>query len=466
MLKKIVAIFFLVTLSSLISSDYQFYKSLDESLIRDVELYDNEIYMLNLNSESFFISKFNLESKSFEIVVPKESFISNKLDDVKDMAFYNNDIYVINKNKLINVSDNFKEVILDDKYDHDISNNFYRKLHNLTPFNETLYIGSTSFEVESRDTLEGTPIEYTNSFSEVLILEKNNLKLNRVIDNRELKQKISYSEHVCVDSVGNIWFSYMQNETSSGGLVKVNKNNEVEIIDLESYSGKNYLLKPASLDFIDGALYVSFAPTYESKYLEGLSKYNISSNNWTHSIDFLTNNEERYVGRNWTMPNKTLKLNSGELVILSRELIINYEEEYYYYNIPELQKEKGVLDDYYSNLDLFEFKQSKFMVRANGIINFNGSLITSVENDGYNNIIAYPNPIISSVDYLNISSLRSSIESAEIVDITGSSLKVNEWEVSGESTRFKLPKGLSSGLHYLILKTNDSDISIKFSILK
>lgn len=413
----IIVLIAILSYSNILSSDYQFYETPNQSLIWDVEIYDDEIYMLNLNSESFFISKFSFDTKSFEMEIPPAIFKERKLDDVKDMTFYNNNLYIINKNKLINVTDNFKEIILGDKYDDTSSDDLYRDLYNIIIFNDDLYIGASSKIVLSRDTLQGTPVTYEEGFSELLKLNNKGTKLERIIDERDYSESFSFNGKHVSDNQDNLWFSYMQKESLKGGLIKVNKKQDVEIIDLESYSGRNYTLRPNSLDFIEDKLFISFLPSKESNYLEGLSTYDIKNKEWNHSIDFLTKNEDRYVGRNWTVPNKTIILENGDLVLLSKEIIIKSGSDYYYYNIPKLQEEKGINYDYNRNLDLFEYKDAKFIVRANGVLEFNNSLTTSVKTELIN-LSVYPNPAQSEV---NITYAKG-LESIELVDINGRSM--------------------------------------------
>jgi hypothetical protein len=117
-------------------------------------------------------------------------------------------------------------------------------------------------------------------------------------------------------------------------------------------------------------------------------------------------------------------------------------------------------------IDIVSDSKGRVFITSNiGIFVYNNG-VSSVEDDEFNHIIAYPNPIKSSDEYLNIKSVSNTIETAEIVDVTGSSIKINNWEVNGDATRFKLPIGLSSGTHYLILKTSENSINIKFIITK
>lgn len=370
----------LFSLSPVFAVDYTFHEMVNKGYVRDVEFFNNYIYTLNLNNKVFFISKFNLDTKKYDIEISSDELIEKDLINVEDIIFYNSDLYLVNNNRLINVTNGYTEVVLGDEYDNDKSGMLYRKLYNLIEFNGSLYIGSSSIQVNQRDTVNGTPIVFADGFSELLKLSDDKSSLIRIIDERDYQEKFNFNYLVVTDSIENIWFSYFQKKSLTGGLIKVNSDEELEIIDLESYSNKSYSLRPSSLDIINNQLYINFFPSTESNYLEGISKYDIKNKSWEHSIDFLTNNEQRYLGINWTVPNKMKTLEGGKLAYLSQDLIIENNDSFYYFNITEMQAEKGIKSDNNRNLDLFEFKGSIFIVRVNGILEFNNSLMTNIIN--------------------------------------------------------------------------------------
>jgi hypothetical protein len=183
------------------------------------------------------------------------------------------------------------------------------------------------------------------------------------------------------------------------------------------------------------------------------------------------------------------KFNDGWLVIFENDLIfinenfqiedfsiVNFFDNSVFYKTTEMSsdytikflnslknKEEGNKPQL---IDIVSDSKGRVFITSNiGIFVYNNG-VTSVEDHEFNHIIAYPNPINSSDEYLNIKSFSNTIETAEIVDVTGSSIKIYNWEVSGDATRFKLPIGLSSGIHYLVLKTSENSINIKFIVTK
>jgi len=370
---------FIIIVGTTIAQDYTFHKPNNNYTIRDVEYQNGQIYLLGIESIGYYsIQIFDKENNKFEVLYKSKEMNGKGLTDIKDMAVFENELYVINDNKLINISDNYKEYSLADEYDFKPRSDKYRQLHNLTVRGNSLLIGSTSADVLSRDTLQGTPIAYIEPFNE--LLEYKSGIITRIIDERNSESKFSFNFSSVIDNQNNLWFRENQDNPLKGGLLKVNENNEVEVFDLKSYSKKEYRLMPSSIDIIDNLIYISVSPRKESNYLEGLSIYNTESKQWNYSIDYLTNNDI-YNGINWENPTKIKKLSNGNLAILGSEFTIQHNNDFIYYNITKKQEENGVKYDYFDNIDLVETEKEYIIIRQNGVLVFDKSTISSVESE-------------------------------------------------------------------------------------
>lgn len=368
---------FIIIGGTTVAQDYTFHKPDNNFTIRDVEYQNGQIYLLGVESIGYYsIQIFNTDNNTFETLFSSKEMNGKGLTDIKDMAVFENDLYVINDNKLINISDNYKEYSLEDEYDYKPKSDKYRQLHNLAVRGNSLLIGSTSADVISRDTIEGTPMPYIEPFNELLKYESE--KIERIIDQREIKKTFEFNFSPVLDNQNNLWFRENQGKPLKGGLIKVSPNNEVEVFDLKSHSDENYRLMPTSIDIIDNSIYISCDPRKESNYLEGLSIYNMDEDKWTYTIDYLENNDI-YTGINWEIPTKIKKLSNGNLAIIGYEFTIQHENDYLYYELSKIQKEKhGELANY-RNIDLIETDSKYIIIRQNGVLVFDKSTISSVE---------------------------------------------------------------------------------------
>jgi|GEM_PF-1953019 len=434
---KIYFLFLIIFFSTqtILTQDYTFHKPNNNFTIRDVEYQNGQIYLLGVESIGYYsIQIFDTDNYTFETLYSSKEMNRKGLIDIKDIVLFEDDLYVINDNKLINISDNYNEYSLADEYDFEPYSDKYRQLHNLTVRGNSLLIGSTSADVLSRDTLQGTPGAYVEPFNELLVYKSG--IITRLIDERKSDSKFSFNFSPVLDNQNNLWFRENQDNPLKGGLLKVNENNEVEVFDLKSYSNKQYPLMPASIDIIDNLIYISVVPRKESNYLEGLSIYNTDSKQWNYSIDYLTNNDI-YSGINWEIPTKIKKLSNGNLAILGSEFTIQHDNDYIYYNITKKQEENGVKYDYFDNIDLIETEKEYIIIRQNGVLVFDKSTISSVESE-----------FKEKYDYQlsnNIIEISSQISNYKIYDLLGKVVNIGENE-----NRINL-NNLATGPYFILL---------------
>lgn len=379
--KKLLTIFvtFIIIVGTTISQEYTFHKPENNLNIWDVEYHNGKLYLLGPESIGHYsIQIFDTDNSKFETLFSSDDLYEKGYTNIKDMAFFENDLYVINDNKLINISDDFKEYSLADEYDFKPYSDKYRQMYSLTVRGNSLLIGSSSVDVLSRDTIQGTPMTYVEPFNELLKYESG--KIERIIDQREIEKSFEFNFSPVLDNQNNLWFRENQGKPLKGGLIKVSPNNEVDVFDLKSYSDENYRLMPTSIDIIDNSIYISINPGKESNYLEGLSIYNMDEKKWTFTIDYLENNDI-YSGISWEIPTKIKKLGNGNIAILGYNFTIQHNNGYLYFDLPKTQKEKfGELASY-KNLDIVETENKYFIIRVNGILVFDKSTISSVRSE-------------------------------------------------------------------------------------
>lgn len=315
-------------------------------------------------------------------------------------------------------------------------------MHKLTVRGSSLLIGSTSADVLSRDTIQGTPGAYIEPFNELLKYESG--KIERIIDQREIKKTFEFNFSPVLDNQNNLWFRENQGKPLKGGLIKVSPNNEVEVFDLKSYSDENYRLMPTSIDIIDNSIYISVGPGKESNYLEGLSIYNMDEDKWTYTIDYLKNNDI-YEGLSWEIPTKIKKLSNGNIAILGYEFTVQNENGYLYFELSKTQKEKfGELANY-KNVDIFETESQYIIIRRNGILVFDKSTISSVEEK-----------LITKYEYKinnNTVEFENHINSYKLYDLLGKVIK------SGENGNTIDINNLIAGPYFILL---NEEYIIKF----
>src|SRR5690606_2842317 len=75
------------------------------------------------------------------------------------------------------------------------------------------------------------------------------------------------------------------------------------------------------------------------------------------------------------------KLNNGIIAILGNEFTIQTDNNYLYFELTKTQKEKFGVLAYYRNLDLYETESKYIIIRQNGILVFDKSTITNVEDE-------------------------------------------------------------------------------------
>lgn len=361
------------------TQNYSFFEPNNKLIIRDVEYQNGKIYLLGtLSTKNYAIQVFNIENNQFEILFSNDDFNEQGLTDIKDMVFFENDLYVINDNKLINITKNFTDYSFEDEYNFKPYSDKYRQMHNITVRDNSLIIGSTSAKVLSRDTLSGLPVVHIEPFNELLKYE--NGKIERIIDERDSEFNFQFNLTPVLDNQNNLWFRENQTKPLKGGLIKISAENEVKVFDLKSYTDINYLIRPSSIDILDNLLYVGLFPRKETNYLEGLSIYDTDSKAWEYSIDFLENNDI-YNGYSWEVPIKIKKLNNNSIAILGYEFTIQNDNEYLYFEITKTQKEKFGEVASYRNLDIYETENKYIIIRQNGVLVFEKSSITKVEDE-------------------------------------------------------------------------------------
>ncbi|MFN3196266.1 MAG: T9SS type A sorting domain-containing protein [Chlorobiota bacterium] len=428
--------------NSVNSQDYNFYKTEDNSHFTDIEFHNEKIYLLNSFIDGKSIKVFDAMSNTYETLISKEDLNENGLANIEDMVFLNDEIFVIKDNKLINISDGYKEYSLSDEFDFKPYSDKYRELHNITAKDNSLFIGSTYGTVKTRDTLYGTPFYEVESYGELLKFESGNI--TRVFDGGVNKDYYSFDKSPVIDENKNIWFAYTQNEPNIGGVIKINSEFNVEIFDLKSNSGKDIRLQPISIDLVNNSLYVSSPPSGTSAYVEGLSIYNIDEKNWSFNTEYLEN-YDGFEGRNWEVPRKVKQLNNGDVAILGLEFTIQHENSYTYFNITEMQQKKYGISAKSENLDLYETEDKYYVIRRTGILEFDKSAITSVNEE-----------LSQKYDYQvfnNSLNFSESINSYRIFDLLGKPMKKG-----GNESNIDISE-LNTGAYFILL---NKEYMVKF----
>lgn len=442
-IKFLLALIIFLYINTAMAQDYMFLKPNSSFVINKVEIQSGKIYLLGTESiGKYSIQIFDIDNNTYKTLYSSNELFNHRLTKITDIAFFENDIYVVNENKLINLSDNYKEYSFADEYDFNSTFDKYRQLHNITVRGNSLLIGSTSTDVLSRDTLQGTPGVYVENFNE--LLEFKSGVISRIINERQSKLKFSFNFSPVLDNQNTLWFCENQDIPQKGGLLSVNEYNEIDVYDLKSYSDKDYRIMPSSIDVVGNLIYISLFPRKESNYLEGLSIYNFEKSEWIYSIDYLTNNDI-YKGINWEVPNKITKLKNGNLAILGYDFTIQYKNGYIYFDLAKTQKEKfGELGSP-KNLDLYETESKYIIIRQNGILVFDKSTITNVEGK-----------LITKYEYKinnNKVEFESDINNYKVYDLLGKVIR------SGESGNTIDISNLITGPYFILL---NEEYIIKF----
>lgn len=424
------------------SQDYNFYKTEDNSHFTDIEFNDGKIYLLNNLIDGNTIIVFDVKSNTYETLISMEELSENGLANIEDIAFFDNDIFAIQDNKLVNISEGYKQHSLPDEFDYKPYSDNYRELHNITTNGNSLFIGSTYGTIITRDTLYGTPFYEVESYGELLKYESDNI--TRVVDGGVKKEYYNFDRSPVIDENKNIWFTYTQTEPNIGGLIKINSEFNVEILDLKSNSGKDIRLQPISIDLVNNSLYVSSPPSGTTAYVEGLSIFNIDEQDWSFNTEYL----EKYngfEGRNWEVPRKVKQLNNGDVAILGLEFTIQHENNYTYFNITELQQEKYGISAKSENLELYETDDKYYVIRRTGILEFEKSAITSVSEE-----------LRQKYDYQifdNSLNFSENINNYRILDLLGKPLKIGENESNIDISV------LNTGAYFILL---NEEYMVKF----
>lgn len=448
----------------------------DNLIINDIVSSDNQVIIAASNNgfDSRPIQLFNYNNNRFELMTiltenNNPIFISSGIPKIQ--ISYSGDLLISNGKSIFkrNTNNWIEYKLFDNSFSNEIEsyimdsdNNIWTTLskkegHNfLLSFIATSDNGSTTvidssiypkYRNELFNTYNNMVItscgiygdDTVNGRNDIYIFKDGKLFNTFKLPSANGKHEYKNINQIYTDDDENIWFCYdgkrytdPNYENTLSGLSLLKKNGQwIHFTDQDVYPKTNEVFDAAKgiTKFNDGWLVI-----FENDLIFINEKFQIQDFNIANFFDN-------------TIFHKTTEM-SNDITIQFLNRLKNKEEG----NKPQL-------------VNIVSDSKGRIFITSNiGIFVYNNG-ITSVESDGLNNIIAYPNPIKSTDEYLNIKSLSNTIESAEIVDITGSSIKISKWEVSGDATRFKLPIGLSSGIHYLVLKTSENSIKIKFSVI-
>lgn len=436
----IIAIVFSFQLNA---NDITFIELEDYELIRHSAESDNEIYFVSVIGNENYIYKLNKTSLEKTLLFDNEEFENHNINRIIDLILWKGDLIISAESKIVNLSDNFKELKINDDFSEENSSKYRKYYRMCIDSTNNLIVGGEARIV--KDTING--IVYTHSHGEILRIDDNSIN---VVYRSELNSGMRFDLKPICDINGNIWFIQDQSTPGQDGLVKFDKNEKLMEFDLESYSSQNktYLLQPTFIQFLNNEFVIGYWPRKETGYFEGMSFYNPVTDNWKHTIEYLEFHENFNDFKSWFIPKGAKQINDSINAFLGRGIIFEYPSGYKYVNVNEQVSNYFNFDhNNYDVIDIYNHNNNYIVVQGKAILVYKDNLITDVEEYNISDVIVYPNP---TRDILKIST-ELDIKSLSIYNL--SMKKVKEITVFNENTIYL--NSLPAGIYFLDITTID-----------
>ncbi len=278
---------------------------------------------------------------------------------VNDLILWNGDLYGafnfgffnFNKNKIIQIPNDGYSIPLDTIKQRYFNSFKLDKNNNLIVETEAIKILRKFIDNE------GLLTTHIDS-SKTQIYELNpNILFSELFDSKINKFKSSLiMRGIEVDDENNIWIGFDQKEVSSSGLIKINKNKQIEVFDLKSKVNKAYRKRISNMELIDNYIYFGYYPSEESGNIESISKYNIITDKWEHLkdyLDYIPNPFNQPISSVSFVPIKITKFNEKIYYLGTTGILVYSNNTYEYLNFADSVRNKPGFEQSFYHFNQF-----------------------------------------------------------------------------------------------------------------
>jgi len=310
---------------------------------------------------------------------------------------------------------------------------------------------------------QGTPTTYLDSSKTQIYRLSKDLNFKLLFDTKLFKIINSLSAIVIEnDEYGNIWICHNQDKINQGGLIKIDNNDVISIINLESNIQKNNLIQPSGMYYHNNKLIISYFPEKNSGYLESISFYDIVQNKWEHIQDYFKNNPDYVEGQFYMhgMFARKIAFRNNKTYFVSKGIMIQKGSKFEYINFADSVKNRPGFEQsfyhFYEFNNIFFIDDNVYLMNVVASIIIKENLLSVEDDETKNQISIFPNPVN---DLLNVNLDLSNGEKTNYKIFDMNSKIVNSDELLNNQIDVS---NLIKGVYILEINNTNNANKIKF----